>query len=529
MKRQIIITLILLIAAVLVTIVYFKNLNPPGLRTSQVMRTIPNNATLIFEFNNDGGFYDIFNGGILLTAVLGKENLAEFDTLRKQLLENKLLEKFFTRQNIFISLHPSNNNEINFLLTIAAINGFKPGIFEQLIKKPGSGLLITSLAIDGKMGYTIYLKGLKKRFFLINKGDNILTGSFSDELVKQSAKYKSETQKQAFVLMTEQQNSNSLANLYVNYTQLSPLFENLFKNTNTDIFKSFRLLPALAALSLNYKSDALMFNGFTRIQNNQSITYLNLFAYQQPVINHLKDIFPSTTAYSTNFAVSDPEKFESDLAQWHVKAGLKNEKDLLLNKIKAETGINLKVEFDHLLNNEFAVITTRYQEKFALIAVKNGSKLKPFMMNISNMVNDNTGQFKYDKLPYFLLGDAFNVFRKPYFMIIDNYLILANNTRELESYYNTYIDRKFLNKNSQYNQFDDLLAERSNVSFFINIKNSQQILKRDLKPEFYAALQNNEPGWKSFYAGSYQLTASDKNFYTNFCMRLNSIDTTIVK
>ncbi len=49
-----------------------------------------------------------------------------------------------------------------------------------------------------------------------------------------------------------------------------------------------------------------------------------------------------------------------------------------------------------------------------------------FVTNISKMNDENSGQLNYDKLPFFLLGDAFSIFKRPYFMIIDNYLILAN-------------------------------------------------------------------------------------------------------
>jgi hypothetical protein len=69
------------------------------------------------------------------------------------------------------------------------------------------------------------------------------------------------------------------------------------------------------------------------------------------------------------------------------------------------------------------------------------------MMNISTMANDNVGQFNYSKLPFFLLGDAFSIFRKPYFMIQDNYLVLAGTESELRSYTDTYINRKFIRQN----------------------------------------------------------------------------------
>ncbi|MDB5131576.1 MAG: hypothetical protein JWR02_1325 [Mucilaginibacter sp.] len=555
MKKHIIITIILFIACVFITVVYFKNLNTPGMRTSEAMHTIPDNAALIFEFNNDRSFYDIFTDNRLFASIIGKQTMGDLNALRDELLQNPLLEKYFTGQNIFISVHPSIVNHIDLLLTVPS-NGLGPAIFDQLSKQAGSGLVITPLQSGNNQGYDIYITAIKKRFYVINKEGNIYSASFSKELIDQSALYKIKKDKPAFILLSEQQNANSLANVYVNYGQISPLLDQLFKNKNTDILKSLKLLPGLAALSLNYRSDALMFNGATTIQPNEPASYLNLFAYQQPHENHLKDIFPATTAYSVNFAFSNALKFGTDLSQWHIKAGLKNEKDLLFNKISSETGISLKADFNSLLGNEFAIVTTRYLEKIAIISTKDGSKLAALMANISKVTDqstsrnsgetkiktripvvtndkaiyftENSGQLNYDKLPFFLLGDAFSVFRHPWYLVIDNYLVLANSPGELASYYDTYTNRKFLSKNDQYNQFDNLLAGRSNVSFFFDFKNCMQIFKRDLYPDIYDTFESNAAGWANFYAASWQFSAADKNFYTNFCIKLNT-GTTIVQ
>jgi len=92
----------------------------------------------------------------------------------------------------------------------------------------------------------------------------------------------------------------------------------------------------------------------------------------------------------------------------------------------------------------------------------------------------------------------------------------------------TAVNRKFLSKNDQYIQFDNLLAAQSNVAFLFNFKNAEPILKRDLDSAVYNNFQLREPGWKNFYLASWQFTAADKNFYTNFSMRLNT-DTTTTK
>ncbi len=521
MKRPIIITLILFVVTIVVAAVYFKNLQRNGPRTREVMENIPDNTALILEFNNDDTFYDIFKENELFTNIVGKNTIAELDTLRRQFLLTEQLEPFFNGQNFFISLHPSKNNTIELLITASATQKFDVAAIDDLAKQKNTGLLITPFNIGAKKAYTIYSYILKKRFYLVDKGTGILAGSFSKDLAILSTQYIPQKNKANFILLPNKQNSNSLANLYVNYGRLTSLFEQLFKNKNTDIFQCFKSFPALAVLSLNYKSDALMFNGYSEIQDMSSSAYLNLFAQQQPIINRLKDIFPSTTAYSITFAVSDPKKFQSDLSQYFNKAGLQHEKDSIFNKVKIETGINLIEQFNPLLNNEFAVVTTRYQEKLAIIALKNATKLLPIMYNIATMSTENIGQINYNKIPYFLLGDAYSYFNHPWFMIVDNYLVLANSQNELSSYYDTYINRKFQSKLEQYKQFDNLLAEQSNISWYINFDHSKSILKRDLHEGFYKSFETKPNGWKNFYAGSYQLIAANKKFYTNFCMRLN--------
>jgi hypothetical protein len=225
-----------------------------------------------------------------------------------------------------------------------------------------------------------------------------------------------------------------------------------------------------------------------------------------------------------SFAVSSPSKFITDLSNWQAKGGVTEGKQKLLKQIKSETGINLSHEFNNALGKEFAIVTTRFKEKIAIIEVKNGQMLFPAIANISTMVNDNVGQFNYSKIPFYLLGDAFGIFNKPYFTINNNYLILANTPAEINSYTEAYTNQKFLSKTESFNEFDDLLSERSNAAFFINFKNAQPILKRDLKPVFYSAFDQSHPGLKNYYAASYQLIASEHNYYTSFCMKLSKTD-----
>ncbi|NCD68914.1 hypothetical protein [Mucilaginibacter agri] len=522
--KHLITTLILLIATAVVTVFYFKNLNPPGKRPVEVMQHIPADASLIAEFSNDEGFYEAFSGNQLLTAIAGQTKTTELDALRKHLLNNAALKPYFENQPIYVSIHPSTADRVDFLLTTSFDKSPKGSLIDLL--KGIDSVKVQQIKRGDKQVFEIDITGLGRPFYLIESEHHIFRGSFAEELIDKSANYDYKKEKHSFLQLSEQQHNNAMAILYVNYTQLQPLFQQLFISSNPDLFRAFRILPGQAALSLNYKSNALMFNGLTRLDLKQPISYLNLFASQQPVENHLNEIFPATTAYSTTFAVSNPNKFIKDLAAWNEKSGNKQKKQDLFKQIKTETGVNFDKEFNDQLGKEFTVLTTRFQEKIAIIEVNNGQQLFPSLMNISTAVSDNIGQLNYSKVPFYLLGDAFGIFNKPYFTVINNYLVLANTASEIRSYYESYNNQKFLNKTESYNDFDLLLSERSNVAFFINFKNMKQVFKRDLKPGFYDTFQKNDPGFKNYYAASYQLIASDKNFYTNFCMKLAKADST---
>lgn len=522
MRRIIIATVLLLAATVAVTILYFRHLDVSGKHANLALRTIPNDASLIFEFSNDKDFYDIFSGNKLFANVLGQDKQDELITLRKVILQNPLLQKYFVGQEVFVSLHPQKNNSIDFLVTTSVSQDFREDILEQVAKQSKNGMVVTAITIAGKSGYEIYLSDLKKRFYLINKDDRTLSGSFSKDVIEDCANYDYRREKESFVLLPDQQRSNSLANLYVNYHALSPLVEQLFQSKNYDIFRSLRQFTAHGALSLNFRSDALLFNGISQLQSSQSNNYFDLFADQKPVLVRLKELFPSTTAYYTSFAVSDPLKFESDLAGLDAKSQFYDEKTKILAKIKKETGIRILKEFSHVLGNEFAIITTHYHEKIGIIQINDGLKVLALLTNISKMTSDNSGQLNYEKLPQILLGDAFSMFKRPYFRVIDNYLILANTGSELASYNDTYTNRKFLSRTDGYNDFNNLLAERCNVACFIQYKNALQLFKNDMKSSFYSDLTKEDPGWKNFYGASWQFSAADRNFYSNFCLRLNT-------
>ena len=526
MRHPAISTIALFIIALAMAVLYFKHLNPPGQQAGKVLQSIPRDAALVFEFKNDTAVYDIFKNSTIFSNLMGAEKTNELNLLRYKLLHSTALNNALNGQSIFISVHPRPHaNRLEFLLTVYSHDDLRDAIYDLTKQGVAEGIQVNTVLFNRQSGFAITLNSIGKTFYLLPNEDGILSGSFDKELVIACANNQHSQQPAVFTPLPDQQSANSIANLYVNYLQLSPLFDELFANKNNELFRDLCSLPATASLTLNYKPDAIMFSGTSNINPDMPTGYLHIFTRQQPAVNKLKAMFPASTAYSINFAVSEPGKFETDLANWQTQSGAATEKKLLFDRIKRETGVEPYQSFKNMLGNEFAIITTRYQEKLAIVQLKNGMKFKPYMVNMSTMLNEDAGQLNYDKLPYYLLGDAFGIFRRPYFIIVDNYMLICASQTGLMEYYRNYTAGNLLNKSEDFTRFDDLQNTQSNISFFVNFKNAAGLFKADLKPEFAKVFETDGEGWTNYYAASLQFTSAENNFYTNFYMRLNTRDT----
>src|SRR5690606_23651661 len=99
------------------------------------------------------------------------------------------------------------------------------------------------------------------------------------------------------------QNSGSPFSLFINHQALPGFASGYLKGNINGNFQLLKNLKGFSTLTMNFKSDALMFNGISRTDNSNA--YLNLFLTQQPVSNTIKQMMPLHTADFLVFGVSD--------------------------------------------------------------------------------------------------------------------------------------------------------------------------------------------------------------------------------
>lgn len=514
MRNTIIFTTILFIAVIAAAGLYFSNLSSGSRQNSRALSRIPADASITAGFRYDESFREIFQGYKPFFAAVGEEKTSEIRLVQKFFLSNPELSQAVEGQFIFLSFHPAKEH-IDFLWSVSLDEKLPLEDLLGRLSNPESGISIKTAGEDADL-YEVSFKAQDKPFFLyLNNG--AAWGSFSKPLLLKVADPDAGKISKEFIaeINAGSQNAGSPFNLFINHQALPGFAGGYLKDKINGSFQLLKNLKGFSTLNMNFKSDAVMFNGISETENSNA--YLNLFLTQQPVTSSIKKMMPLHTADFLVFGISDYEKFGAGLQDLLKKRGELGRLEDQLKLIQTKTGTNIKRDLPQFLGKEFGVVQVSNGEKTALIQLKDGSRFKDAMEPISSPAADSIRRFDNSNILYILLGDPMKEFTRPYYLIKDNYLIAGNSLSALRSFFREYNNEKLLVKEQGFGEFNQLLANESNVLFFTHIENSKRIVRGTLKSAYAKAFTAKEGGLTDFYGFSFQWSAEGDHFFTNFC------------
>jgi len=514
MNKVILSTVILTVAVFAVAYLYFSNISAGSRNNDHALSVIPQDAAIIFEFKNDKSIYDIFRDYTVFDAVIGEQKQAELKALKSILLSSVQLFEEAQGKSIYLSFHPQADS-VSFLWTI------------PLPRRTGHDELLEALRNNKDIVYRekpaadtvdneIFVESLKRTFYF-RISQHVLSGSFSKALLRQSINTGSPKISTAFadeIIKSNQQNQNTPATIFINFRSSIPFLSKFFKRDLNGNYSLLNHFNAIATLNMNFKSDALMFNGITATDTSKQ-NYINLFLHQKAVKNAIKRIVPANTSNFISYGISDYGIFHNDLKQL---LKLRNELDKLndgLTAIREESGINTDRDIKKYWGEEFMTFQLSTQEKFGAIQLSNGRQLQFFMEPLSSEYSEDIRHVSYPGIFYYYFGDAFKQFNKPFYTIVENHMILSNSPSSLRRYLDRYssdllvADERFVN-------FDQYVANASNISIFVHNNNSRSNYTSHLKPAYAKNFNGSGQGMRNFYGFSYQWTSESDHFFTNF-------------
>jgi hypothetical protein len=234
---------------------------------------------------------------------------------------------------------------------------------------------------------------------------------------------------------------------------------------------------------------------------------------------------PYNTASSIFYGISNYTKYKQDL---DVIFEARTELDTLNKQIRtiaSETGINPDRDMVKLWAKEISTLHLSTSESLGIIKVNDGSKLQFLLEPMSAFYSPTIRRMNYSNLFYFYFGDPMKRYSKPFFTITDNLLILSNSPTSIQRYLNDYNSGRLLYKTKAFTQFDQLIADQSNVSFMLYFNNAEFLLRNTLKRSYSENFKSKNYGLKDLYGISYQLISNNEYFFTNFYTAYKNINT----
>lgn len=515
MKTFIGIISVLLIAVFSVAYLYFSSITVDSRNNDRVLAVIPSDASMIFLFSNDKSIFEIFRDYPVFEDLTGTSAMRDLSWLKSLLLDNPKLEELAGTRKIFLSLHATASGGISRLWLMPLKKELTAVDLEALLKE-NKDISISAAASQGNTLLSIK-NILSGQTFYLNTDHGLVRGSFSKELLLQSLDNSSKKISSGFIKKISDPGFNdedALASLFINHDDPG-FIKSLFRQSPTGNFASLDNFPGYSGLSINYKSDALMFNGISEIKEGSN-DYANIFLNQSPVKNTIKRVMPYNLSNSIAYGLSDYPRFHQDLKQLFAARKELDTLNKQMALITQETGINPDRDIKSLWGKEFGTIQLSTYENLALIRSSNGRRLEFFLDPLSSAYSDQVKRLNYGNLLYYYFGDPVERYSKPFYAITDNLLILSNSPSSVQRFLNEYNAGRFLFKSETFTQFDQLVADQGNISFFFHFSNSRVLMTSLLKRNYSDILDSREYGYRDFYGISFQLSSNRDEFFTNF-------------
>ncbi len=491
---------ILLIAMMTLAYLYFSKLNKDTDDLEISIYAATEKAVLIFSFQNDKRVLELLKSQNLLQSILPEENLKSIQVLQEELLANPGINSQLYNANIYLSFIPGDNKDFSFMLSTQLNQKQDPAILLNSLKKVGINVeqLTNFNRITLKDSSTFYL-AQKNKLLLLSKSFKAISEALKATEEKNNKKFIN------YINSNLTLSKNSLATVYMNLNYLKD-----WQKVVTP--KRINQQDAFANFSYSFSKERILFNGSTTINDNNS--YLNLFsAFKADKIN-IDAIFPENSANYSIYLINNYANWRKGLTNWFIAKKKMPAIDKLTKRINTNYNLDLEATFPKYFKNQIATFELKSKETFGVINLSNGDKLRQLLLDISIDYNDDIKGLKEPDLLYAYFGEPFEQFRKPYYTIIDNYMVFSNYPSSIQVFLNSYKNNKQLINNKDYMDTYNQLGVNSSIVYYYNHKNSENIALSDLYLPFYK-LYKADQHFGQFNSLVIQMNSDQNKFQTN--------------
>ncbi len=482
---------------------------------------IPDDAVMVIETEKPIESWQTFSSSDMWNDLKTFPAFAEItknaDVLDDMVKNNQTIFNLIGKRHLIISTHMTKAKDYDFVYYTDIKEASKSDIIKTslvtLIKRFGYSHTVRTYLdneihefMDSKTREVLYLSFAKNYLVLsYNKSlmDKVIVTSQANTGQLASAK--------RFDEINQLTTANGLCRVFINFNTFHQ-YMGVYMDDVTDVKELFSSL-FYTAFDWQLKDNVLTADGYSLVNDSIS-SYLQALSYSGKAETNSENIFSEKTSFYLSMGFDNFNGFYQKLNEiWKKDLASYEENTQNIKKVEKLLNINLQKNLFDWIDNEIAI--AQYQTD-KLIGNKVHSIMAIKANNINNAI-DNLNQIekqirkrtplKFKEVVYrehsikylevkglfkSLFGKLFAKFSKPYYTVLDNYVVMSDDPKTLLLTIDDFENDKVLGKNDDYRSFRSQFSDKISVFTYMSADRHFANFKGLMNPESWNSSQKNQ-------------------------------------
>lgn len=505
---------------------------------------IPSDAAYVIETETPIEAWKSLKNNLLWKHLLKNKTVQSLSSgltsLDEIMTTNQFAFDLLGDRKLLVSAHKYKHDDYDFLYVIDVENKLQTDFVQDILNRviDKEYYQLTSRKYKDNFILELFDKNYKETIY-ISVYENILIASYVGSLVEKSLdEYNNPVigRDINFIEVANNIEASDFFKLYLNYKVL-PDFAALFLEDDNSLVGDISQSLFYSGYSFDINDEGLMKMKGVTLPNDTLNSFLNSLHKSGKGKNEVQKVLPDLTAFYLKIGFESGMTFIENFEKMYQENDSIGFHDYQINNKKIERflNINLQKNFYSWIGDEVAFMQLQSgglgtKNEFAfLVKAEDIDNAKKNLDFIKTRIKKKTpGKFKsvdykgyeinYLSIKGFfkaIMGKFFSKLEKPYYTIIDDFVVFSNHPQTLRIMIDQYLDQKTLSNSNEYNSFIDEFPKTSNVFCYFHTKklftNILEFSDQDTKK----SMLKNKDFITCFEQFGFQMVKDDEFFNTS--------------
>ncbi len=455
--------------------------------------------------------------------------------------ENKTLFRLVGSRPLMVSAHMYKRTDYEFLFVVDLLQASKlTQLKNYLFGFLQEDFKVTQRPYHGREIIEVYDKAEKTTLYLFFV-DNLMVLSYQPSLVEASIDQADEPvigRDIDYLEIKSEIGDQGMFRVYFQYGYLDD-YMMTYLQQNNEYIRSISEDLSFSGFMFSLQDEMLELKGFTNL-NSERRSYADVLLSAGKGAVHIPEIAPMRTAFYMGLGFDSFSKFYEQLEAWK-----KEDPDRFIeyqqgiDKLERFLKISVKENFVDWVDDEIAFLQMQPQglgranEYAVVLKAHDGQEAQDQLDFILKQVKKKTPvkfkQVSYKGYPInfmsikgffkLLLGKFFEGLDKPYFTIVEDYVIFSNHPQTLKNIINDFSEDNTLAYSLDFEKFRDQFEDESSIFNYLNIPLFYDGMKGFMNTQAWSDLQQNKDYIFCFPQVGFQLIPDDGIFESRLILQ----------